>query len=95
MDECVTDEDVQAVTVSGRADRRILCAADRDGDDHLSSGSTVVPVPVRPLSAISFCLTLQPHLPQRRQTVGRITLPVTAFRIKKLNDQKSGLDRCI
>lgn len=64
MDERVTDEDGGGER-AGRADRwipgRILCAADGDGDDHLGSGSTVVPDPVLPLSAISLCLSLRLH----------------------------------
>lgn len=65
MDERVTDEEVNAATAGSPG--RIVSTAGPDDDGHPSLGSTVVPDPVRPLSAISLSLSLQPPLAPRRQ----------------------------
>lgn len=65
MDERVTDEEVEAATAGSPG--LIVSKVGPDDDGHPCLGSTVVPDPVRPLSAISLSLSLQPPLPPGRQ----------------------------
>lgn len=65
MDERATDGEVEPATAGSPG--RIVSKAGPGDDGHPCLGSTVVPDPVRPLSAISLSLSLQPPLPPRRQ----------------------------